>query len=102
MHIQALSFSIVTFLASIGVRAQVHKDPYHISAFGRPNGIDAGNKVCGGACVTDPNALACKHIELGCFECCLSDDDLDHLDFHNKAVPDFDDDTDYDTDEDWD
>jgi hypothetical protein len=69
MHIQALSFSIVTFLASIGVRAQVHKDPYHISAFGRPNGIDAGNKVCGGACVTDPNALACKHIEV---RCCIS------------------------------
>ncbi|KAL4768405.1 hypothetical protein BDW60DRAFT_211069 [Aspergillus nidulans var. acristatus] len=106
MQIQALSLSIVTFLASVGVRAQVHKDTYNIPAFGRPNGIDTGNKICGGACVTDPNVLACKHIEfrpqLGCFECCLSDDDLDHLDFQDKAVPDVDDDTDYETDDDKD
>jgi hypothetical protein len=66
MQIQALSLSIVTFLASVGVRAQVHKDPYNIPAFGRPNGIDTGNKICGGACVTDPNVLACKHIEVRC------------------------------------
>ncbi|KAL4998144.1 hypothetical protein BDV10DRAFT_185565 [Aspergillus recurvatus] len=98
MHIQALSLSALTLLASVGVHAQMHRDPYIAPAFGRPHGIDIGNKVCGGACVSDPNVLACKHIEfrsqLGCFECCLSDDDLDHLDFEDKFVPSDDDDND--------
>ncbi|KAL4987539.1 hypothetical protein BDW68DRAFT_161070 [Aspergillus falconensis] len=66
MHIQALSLSVLTLLASVGVHAQVHKDPYNAPAFSRPNGIDTGNKVCGGACVSDPNVLACKHIEVRC------------------------------------
>ncbi|KAL4754447.1 hypothetical protein BDW72DRAFT_127340 [Aspergillus terricola var. indicus] len=104
MLIRALSLSVVTFLASVSVYAQVHKDPYDTPAFSRPNGIDTGNKVCGGACVTNPNVLACKHIEfrpqLGCFVCCLSDDDLDHLDSQDKAVPVVDYDTDEVTDED--
>ncbi|KAL4735064.1 hypothetical protein BDV11DRAFT_41211 [Aspergillus similis] len=104
MHFQAVPLSVVTLLASVGVHAQVHKDPYNIPAFGQPNGIDIGNKVCGGACVTDPNVLTCKHIEfrpqLGCFECCLSDGDLDHLDFQDKAVPVVIDDTDDEADED--
>ncbi|KAL6235364.1 hypothetical protein BDW75DRAFT_142046 [Aspergillus navahoensis] len=91
MHIQALSLGVLTLLASIGVHAQLPKGPYNAPAFGRPHGVDIGNKVCGGACVSDPNILACKHKEyrpqLGCFECCFSDDDLDHLDLDDKAVP---------------
>ncbi|KAL4974495.1 hypothetical protein BDW66DRAFT_152786 [Aspergillus desertorum] len=97
MSIQALSLSVLALLASLRVHAQVHKDPFNAPAFGRPHGIDTGNKVCGTACVSEPNVLACKRIEfrpqLGCFDCCFSDDDLDFLDLENKVVP-FDDDND--------
>ncbi|RDW74698.1 uncharacterized protein DSM5745_07360 [Aspergillus mulundensis] len=81
MHLQPLSLGVLTLLASTLVRAQ---DPYNVPASGRPHGVDIGNIVCGGQCVSDPNVLACPHIEyrpqLECYECCISDDDLDDLD----------------------
>ncbi|KAL5333426.1 hypothetical protein BJX70DRAFT_380957 [Aspergillus crustosus] len=84
MRLATLSMAFLALFASVYAN-----EPYHPELFGKPHGVDSGNTLCTGACVSDPGALACEHIEFrpkyGCFMCCLSDDDLDHLD--EKIVP---------------
>ncbi|KAL4800029.1 hypothetical protein BDV19DRAFT_384867 [Aspergillus venezuelensis] len=85
MHFRtsALSVAIFTLLTSAVHAQQPDPEAYNLKAFGHPEGIDIGNKVCTGACVTDRDLLGCAHVEfrpqLGCYICCLSDDDLDGL-----------------------
>ncbi|KAL4806450.1 hypothetical protein BDV18DRAFT_160515 [Aspergillus unguis] len=81
MHLPTISLSLLALLASVSASALPQTDSPADALFGRPSGIDSGNIICGGACVSDPELLDCPHIEFrpqrGCYECCLSDDDLD-------------------------
>ncbi|KAL4957980.1 hypothetical protein BDW69DRAFT_180071 [Aspergillus filifer] len=85
MHFRTstLSVALFTFLTCAVTAQQPDPEAYNPKAFGRPTGVDIGNKVCTGACVADPDLLGCAHVEfrpqLGCYICCLSDDDLDGL-----------------------
>ncbi|KAL4901910.1 hypothetical protein BDW74DRAFT_181352 [Aspergillus multicolor] len=94
MHLQTLSLSVLTLLASALVQAQVHKDPYNAPTHGRPHGVDIGNKFCGGQCVSNPKLLACPQIEyrpqLGCYECCISDEELDDFGLEKHGFVPFD------------
>ncbi|KAL4874142.1 hypothetical protein BDV12DRAFT_192004 [Aspergillus spectabilis] len=87
---QFLTLSITLTLLTSSVYAEPQpNEPYHPGLIEKPHGIDSGNTLCTGACVSDPGLLACEHFEFrpkyGCFMCCISDDDLDHLD--EKFVP---------------
>ncbi|KAL4927390.1 uncharacterized protein BDV17DRAFT_292611 [Aspergillus undulatus] len=85
MHL-TFSLTLLTLLSSLSasVYTQGPADTYAPKIFGRPQGLDTGNKACAGVCVLDPALLACEHKEFrskyGCFMCCISDDDLDRLD----------------------
>ncbi|KAL4934907.1 hypothetical protein BDV06DRAFT_144665 [Aspergillus oleicola] len=84
MRFQASTLTLLTLLTSAVYAQLPNPDAYNPKAFGRPDGIDSGNTVCTGACVSDPDLLGCEHVEFrpqfGCYICCLSDDDLDGLD----------------------
>ncbi|KAL4964694.1 uncharacterized protein BDV14DRAFT_200742 [Aspergillus stella-maris] len=105
MHFQisTLSIAIFTLLTSTVTAQQPDPEAYNPKAFGRPEGVDIGNKVCTGACVTDPDLLGCAHVEFrpqfGCYICCLSDDDLDGLERTFEPLDVADEDEDEDVDE---
>ncbi|KAL4917483.1 hypothetical protein BDW62DRAFT_183745 [Aspergillus aurantiobrunneus] len=81
MHFSTLSLGILALLAPVYARPD---DPSHPELIGKSEGVDSGNTLCSGACVSDPGTLSCQHAKFdakyGCFMCCLSDDNLDNLD----------------------
>ncbi|KAL4885334.1 hypothetical protein BJY04DRAFT_214664 [Aspergillus karnatakaensis] len=94
MHLPTLSLAVFTlFTAAISANPiltpNLEPEPYHPELIGKPHGVDIGNQLCTGACVADPGLLICEHVEFrpkyGCYMCCISDDDLDHLD--EKITP---------------
>ncbi|PYI02561.1 hypothetical protein BO78DRAFT_422488 [Aspergillus sclerotiicarbonarius CBS 121057] len=59
----------------------------HIYAQSTPHGIDTGNELCIGQCLPEPSHLPCNRpkwqAQLGCYMCCLENDDAgdfaDHM-----------------------
>jgi hypothetical protein len=64
MQFLTLSITLLALLTSSAYSQPQPNEPYHPDLIGKPHGIDSGNTLCTGACVSDPGLLACEQIEV--------------------------------------